>query len=229
MKMEQKLNKNIFVALDFNSLEKAVDTAKQIKNYIAGVKIGTELYAACGMEGLKKFKELDLKIFLDLKLHDIPNQVKKTVATLASFENIKYLTVHTSGNYEMLKAAKEACQKIELLGVTVLTSETHLEGIGVKNSIKDQIKLLVNLAIKADLSGVIASAQDISLIRSLSKELKIFCPGIRSGENKQDQKRVMSYADFSRVVDDKCFAVIGRPIIEGNPVQNIKKIIQSAN
>ena len=87
----------------------------------------------------------------------------------------------------------------------------------------------MNLAIKADLSGVIASAQDISLVRSLSKELKIFCPGIRSGENKQDQKRVMSYADFSRVVDDKCFAVIGRPIIEGNPVQNIKKIIQSAN
>ena len=87
---------------------------------------------------------------------------------------------------------------------------------------------MVNLAIQANLSGVIASAQDISLIRSLSKELKIFCPGIRGKESKQDQKRVMSYADFSKIADDKCFAVIGRPIIEGDPVQNIKKIIQSS-
>ena len=127
----------------------------------------------------------------------------------------------------MLKAAQETAGSIELLGVTVLTSQSDLQNIGIKNSVKDQVKLLVNLAIKANLSGVIASAQDISLVRSLSKEIKIFCPGIRSGDNKQDQKRVMSYADFSKIADDKCFAVIGRPIIEGDPVQNIKKIIQS--
>tara|TARA_B100000929_G_scaffold129585_1_gene102597 strand:- start:4437 stop:5108 length:672 start_codon:yes stop_codon:yes gene_type:complete len=222
------LKKNIFVALDFNSLDKALDATKKIKDQIAGVKIGTELYAICGTEGLKKFKELGVEIFLDLKLHDIPNQVKKTVAAIASLKNVKYLTVHTSGNYEMLKAAQEAADSIELLGVTVLTSQSNLEGVGVKNSVGNQIKLLVNLAIKAGISGVIASAQDVSLIRSLSKELKIFCPGIRSGEDKQDQKRVMSYADFSKIADDKCLAVIGRPIIEGDPVQNIKKIIQSA-
>ncbi len=150
------------------------------------------------------------------------------MAAIASLNNVKYLTVHTSGNYEMLKAAQQAAGSIELLGVTVLTSQSNLEGVGVKNSMENQIKLLVNLAIKAGISGVIASAQDISLIRSLSKELKIFCPGIRSGEDKQDQKRVVSYADFSKIADDKCFAVIGRPIIEGDPVQNIKKIIQSA-
>tara|TARA_B100000287_G_scaffold346200_1_gene333737 strand:- start:111 stop:782 length:672 start_codon:yes stop_codon:yes gene_type:complete len=221
------LKKNIFVALDFDSLEKALSTTKKLKDQIAGVKIGTELYAICGTEGLKKFKELGIEIFLDLKLHDIPNQVKKTVSAIASLKSIKYLTVHTSGNYEMLKAAQEAAGSIELLGVTVLTSQSNLEGVGVKNSVEDQIKLLVNLAIKAGISGVIASAQDVSLIRSLSKELKIFCPGIRSGEDKQDQKRVMSYADFSKIADDKCLAVIGRPIIEGDPVQNIKKIIQS--
>ena len=223
------MKKNIFLALDFNSIEKALDATKKLKDQIAGVKIGTELYAICGTEGLKKFEELGVEIFLDLKLHDIPNQVKKTVTTIASLKSVKYLTIHTSGNLEMLKAAQEsAAGLIELLGVTVLTSQSNLEGIGVKNSLKDQIKLLVNLAIKSDLSGVIASAQDISLIRSLSKELKIFCPGIRSGKDKQDQKRVMNYADFSKIADDKCFAVIGRPIIEGDPVQNIKKIIQSA-
>ena len=223
------MKKNIFVALDFNSLEKAFDITKKIKNQIAGVKIGTELYAVCGPEGLKKFKELGVEIFLDLKLGpEIPNQVKKTVAAIASLQSVKYLTVHTSGDYEMLKAAQETAGSIELLGVTVLTSQSDLQNIGIKNSVKDQVKLLVNLAIKANLSGVIASAQDISLVRSLSKKIKIFCPGIRSGDNKQDQKRVMSYADFSKIADDKCFAVIGRPIIEGDPVQNIKKIIQSA-
>ncbi len=222
------MRKNIFVALDFNSLDKAFNVAKKLKDEIAGVKIGSELYAVCGTEGLKKFKQLGLEIFLDLKLHDIPNQVKKTVTAIAALNNVKYLTIHTSGNLEMLKSAQESAGKMELLGVTVLTSQSDLEGIGVKNSVKDQIKLLVNLAIKANLSGVIASAQDVSLIRSLSKEIKIFSPGIRSGDNKQDQKRVMSYADFSKIADDKCFAVIGRPIIEGDPVQNIKKIIQSA-
>ena len=222
------MKKNIFVALDFNSIEKALDLTKKLKDQIAGVKIGTELYAISGIGGLKKFNELGVEIFLDLKLHDIPNQVKKTVAAISSLGVAKYLTVHTSGNFEMLKAAQEAAGgSIELLGVTVLTSQSNLEGVGVKNSVKDQIKILVNLAIKANISGVIASAQDIPLIRSQSKELKIFCPGIRSGNDKQDQKRVMSYADFSKIMDDKCFAVIGRPIIEGDPVQNIKKIIES--
>ena len=221
------MKKNIFLALDFNSLEKALDTTRKLKDQIAGVKIGTELYAICGIEGLKKFKEIGVEIFLDLKLHDIPNQVKKTINAIGSLNCVKYLTVHTSGDYEMLKSAQDT-GLVELLGVTVLTSQSNLEGVGIKNSIKDQIKILVNLAIKANLSGVIASAQDISLVRSLSKEIKIFCPGIRSGKDKQDQKRVMSYADFSKIADDKCFAVIGRPIIEGDPVQNIKKILQSS-
>tara|TARA_Y100001970_G_scaffold273186_1_gene371012 strand:+ start:7400 stop:8074 length:675 start_codon:yes stop_codon:yes gene_type:complete len=222
------LNKNIFLALDFNSLEKALNVTEKIKNQIAGVKIGTELYAICGTEGIRKFKELGVEIFLDLKLHDIPNQVKKTVSAITTLNCVKYLTIHTSGNYEMLKAAQEAAgNSIELLGVTVLTSQSNLEGVGVKNTVVDQIKLLVNLAIKSNISGVIASGQDISVVRSLSKNLKIFCPGIRGDGDKQDQKRVMSYANFLKVADDKCFAVIGRPIIEGDPVQNIKKIIQS--
>ena len=224
------MKKNIFVALDFNSLDKAINVTKKIKDYIAGVKIGTELYTICGIEGIKKFKEeLGVEVFLDLKLGpEIPNQIKKTVAAIASLNSVKYLTVHTSGDYEMLKAAQETAGSIELLGVTVLTSQSDLQNIGIKNSIKEQVELLVNLAIKSKIAGVIASGQDFKLVRSLSKNLKIFCPGIRGAEDKKhDQKRVMSYEDFSKIADDKCFAVIGRPIIEGDPVQNIKKIIQS--
>jgi len=225
------MKKNIFVALDFNSLEKAIDLAKNLRDQIAGVKIGTELYAICGPDGLKKFKELGVEIFLDLKLGpEIPNQVKKTVAALESLKCIKYLTIHISGDYEMLKAAQESAGSIELLGVTILTSQSDLQNIGIKNSVKDQVKLLVDLAIKSKISGVIASPQDFELVRSLSKDLKIFCPGIRGDdERKHDQKRVMSYANFSKIIDNKCFAVIGRPIYEnGDPIQNLKKIIKSA-
>ncbi len=225
------MKKNIFVALDFNSLEKAIDLAKNLRDQIAGVKIGTELYAICGPDGLKKFKELGVEIFLDLKLGpEIPNQVKKTVAALESLKCIKYLTIHLSGDYEMLKAAQESAGSIELLGVTILTSQSDLQNIGIKNSVKDQVKLLVDLAIKSKISGVIASPQDFELVRSLSKDLKIFCPGIRGDdERKHDQKRVMSYANFSKIVDKKCFAVIGRPIYEnGDSIQNLKKIIKSA-
>ena len=225
------MKKNIFVALDFNSLEKAIDLAKNLRDQIAGVKIGTELYAICGPDGLKRFKELGVEIFLDLKLGpEIPNQVKKTVAALESLKCIKYLTIHISGDYEMLKAAQESAGSIELLGVTILTSQSDLQNIGIKNSVKDQVKLLVDLAIKSKISGVIASPQDFELVRSLSKDLKIFCPGIRGDdERKHDQKRVMSYANFSKIIDNKCFAVIGRPIYEnGDPIQNLKKIIKSA-
>ena len=224
------MNKNIFVALDFDNLDLALETTKKIRDEIAGVKVGTELYTICGNEGLKKIKELGVDIFLDLKLGpEIPNQVKKTVSALETLKTIKYLTIHTSGDYEMLNSAKEAADSIELLGVTVLTSQSNLQNLGIKNSIKDQVKILVELANKSKLAGVISSAQDLSLVRSISKNLKIFCPGIRGQNDKMnDQKRVMSYADFTKTADSKCFAVIGRPIIEGDPVQNIKKIIQSS-
>tara|TARA_B100000945_G_C20268254_1_gene542639 strand:- start:68 stop:724 length:657 start_codon:yes stop_codon:yes gene_type:complete len=216
------LKKNIFVALDFSDFDKALNVADKVKNDAAGLKITNELFAICGKEGLKKFSEFGLDIFLDLKILDIPNTVRKTVASIESLKTVKYLTVHTSGDHDMLRAARETSDHLELLGVTVLTSQS---------SSKDQFNFLVNLAIKSKLSGVIASAQEYGLVRSLSKELKIFCPGIRGVEDKKhDQKRVMSYSEFCEISknDDKAFAVIGRPIYEnGDAGQNIKKIIQS--
>ena len=216
------MKKNIFVALDFSSFDKALDVANSVKNDAAGLKITNELFAICGKEGVSKLANIGLEIFLDLKVHDVPNTVKKTVASIASLEMVKYLTVHTSGGTEMLRAAKEAAGSLELLGVTVLTSQS---------ASKEQVKLLADLGIKSGLSGIIASAQEYASVRSLSKDLKIFCPGIRGLEDKKDdQKRVMSYSEFCRISknDDKAFAVIGRPIYEsGDASQNIKKIIQS--
>ena len=217
------MKKNIFVALDFSSFDKALDVANSVKNDAAGLKITNELFAICGKDGISKLANIGLEIFLDVKVHDVPNTVKKTVASIASLKTVKYLTVHTSGGYDMLKAAKDAADNLELLGVTILTSQS---------ASKEQVKLLADLGIKSKLSGVIASAQEYTSIRSLSKDLKIFCPGIRGVEDKKDdQKRVMSYSEFCKISknDDKAFAVIGRPIYEsGDAGQNIKKIIQSA-
>ena len=216
------MKKNIFVALDFSSFDKALNVANSVKNDAAGLKITNELFAVCGREGLSRLADIGLEIFLDLKAHDVPNTVKKTVASIASLKTVKYLTVHTSGGYDMLKAAKEASGDLELLGVTILTSQS---------ASKEQVKFLADLGIKSKLSGIIASAQEYLSIRSLSKNLKIFCPGIRGFEDKKDdQKRVMSYSEFCKISksDDKAFAVIGRPIYEsGDASQNIKKIIQS--
>ena len=217
------MKKNIFVALDFSSFDKALDVATSVKNDAAGLKITNELFAICGKDGISKLANIGLEIFLDVKVHDVPNTVKKTVASIASLKTVKYLTVHTSGGYDMLKAARDAADNLELLGVTILTSQS---------ASKEQVKLLADLGIKSKLSGIIASAQEYTSVRSLSKDLKIFCPGIRGVEDKKDdQKRVMSYSEFCKISknDDKAFAVIGRPIYEsGDAGQNIKKIIQSA-
>jgi orotidine-5'-phosphate decarboxylase len=227
------MKKNIFLALDFNSLDKALDVTNQTKEYLAGIKIGLELYSAIGLEGVKKFEKFKLPIFLDTKIFDIPNQVVKTIKVISNLKAIKYFTIHALGSFEMLQAAQKAANgtSLEFLAVSLLTSwdKKDLEQIGITNEVKDQVKLLVNLACQAKLSGIIASAQDITLARRISKEIKIFCPGIRGNLNIQDQKRTMSYKEFNTIADEKCYAVIGRPIYEGNALENIKTIIDSAN
>ena len=227
------MKKNIFLALDFNSIEKALDVTSQTKEYLAGIKIGLELYSTIGLEGIKKFEKFKLPIFLDTKIFDIPNQVVKTIKIISSLKTIKYFTIHALGSLKMLQEAQKAASgsNLEFLAVSVLTSwdKKDLEQIGIKSEIKDQVKLLINLACQAKLSGVIASAQDIVHARQISKEIKIFCPGIRGNQNTHDQKRTLSYKEFNAIADDKCYAVIGRPIYEGDALENIKTIINSTN
>ena len=226
------MKKNIFLALDFNSLNKALEVTEETKNHLAGIKIGLELYSAIGLAGIKEFNKFKLPIFLDTKIFDIPNQVAKTIKVISKIKSIRYFTVHALGSLEMLeKAQKETTgTSLELLAVSILTSwnKNNLKQIGINHDVKDQVKILVQLTKQAKLSGIIASAQDIELVRSISKDIKIFCPGIRGDQNTQDQKRTLSYKEFSDIADDKCFAVIGRPIYEGYPLENIKKIIDSA-
>ena len=227
------MKKNIFLALDFGSLDKALDVTNKTKEYLAGIKIGLELYSAIGLKGIKEFEKFKLPIFLDTKIFDIPNQVTKTIRVISEHKYIKYFTIHALGSLEMLQAAQKAASgsNLEFLAVSILTTwdKKDLEHIGIISDVKDQVKLLIKLACQAKLSGIVASAQDIGLARQISKEIKIFCPGIRGNQNTQDQKRILSYREFNAIADDKCFAVIGRPIYEGNALENIKNIINSAN
>ena len=227
------MRKNIFLALDFDSLDRAVEVTRQTKDYLAGIKIGLELFNVIGLKGIQGFEKFNLPIFLDTKIFDIPNQVTKTVKVISEIKSIKYCTIHSLGAFEMLEAAQKTTSgtNLEFLAVSVLTSwsKKNLEQVGISNNINEQVKLLINLACKAGLSGVIASAQDINLARQISKKIKIFCPGIRGDKNTQDQKRTLSYKEFNSIADDKCFAVIGRPIYEGNALENIKGIINSIN
>ena len=226
------MRKNIFLALDFNSLNLALEVTEKTKNYIAGIKIGLELYSSIGLSGIKEFEKFQLPIFLDTKIFDIPNQVAKTIKVISKIKSIQYFTVHALGSLKMLEAAQKSAagSNLEFLAVSILTSwdKSNLEEIGISYDVKNQVKRLIKLADRAKLSGIIASAQDIVLAREISKNIKIFCPGIRGDQNTQDQKRTLSYKEFSALADDKCFAVIGRPIYEGDPLENIKKIINSA-
>ena len=225
------IKKNIFLALDFSSVKKAIYVTNKTKNYLAGIKIGLELFNKIGLKGIKQFDKFNLPIFLDTKIFDIPNQVAKTLQVVKKFKNVEYYTIHSMGSLNMLKAAKKATKgsKIKLLAVSVLTSwnRNDLKIIGINQPVKKQVKLLTKLAKKTKMAGVISSSQDIKLIRSISKKIKIFCPGIRMENKKHDQKRTMSYKEFSDIADNNCFAVIGRPIYVGDPLKNIKKIINS--
>tara|TARA_B110000259_G_scaffold182361_1_gene225866 strand:- start:548 stop:1231 length:684 start_codon:yes stop_codon:yes gene_type:complete len=226
------MKKNIFLALDFDSLDKALEVTEKTKDYLAGIKIGLELYSAIGLVGIKEFEKFKLPIFLDTKIFDISNQVARTIKFISSIKSIQYFTIHSLGTLEMLYAAQKAASgsNMELLAVSILTSwdKSNLEQIGITHDVKDQVRILISLAHKAKLPGIIAAAQDIQLARQISKDIKIFCPGIRGDRNTQDQKRILSYKEFNEVADNKCFAVIGRPIYEGNPLENIKSIIDSA-
>ena len=230
--------KNILVALDVD-FERALEIAKQLKSLYYGLKIGMSLYNKIGPQGLLKFDELNVPLFLDLKFHEIPSVVSKTISTFKQFKNIEFMSVHSLSSKKMIeesvKAAKEISNKLNIMAVTILTSnnQTDLQNIGIQNNIKEQVKLLVNFSKECGVQGVISSAQNLNMIRKLvGEEFKVICPGIRDKEEKgkDDQSATFTYSEFNKLANKNTFCVIGRPIYsEGDPLANITKIINSTN
>jgi orotidine-5'-phosphate decarboxylase len=211
----------IFVAIDTTDVHRAAALARDLTGAIGGVKLGLEFFCANGHEGVLRIAEHELPVFLDLKLHDIPNTVGNAVRALAPLEP-EVLTVHAGGGRAMMAAAKEAAPPgTKVVAVTVLTSldERDLTECGVNGSAAEQVERLTQLARSAGIDGIVCSGAEVAAARQSWPEGFLVVPGIRpEGSDTGDQKRVVT--PRQAVEDGASILVIGRPVTEATrPVQ----------
>ncbi len=204
----------LIVALDFPTPAKALALVSVLSGSVSIYKIGLQLYTAAGPEIVRAVAATGARIFLDLKLHDIPSTVAKAVAAAGDL-GVQMLTVHLSGGRAMLEAAVEAAPPgLSLLGVTVLTSATPetLRETGVNSGIEEQVSRLADLGKASGLSGLITSPQEVRILRErLGPEIKLITPGVRpSWAAADDQKRFTTPAEALKSGAD--YLVVGRPI-----------------
>lgn len=236
--MQLTARERLVLALDVDDFKKAEELVGKLSDYVGVFKVGSQLFTAEGTKVVNMINEKGGKVFLDLKFHDIPNTVARA-AEVATKLGAYIFDVHTSGGYEMMKAAAEASKKISLslgvrkpliLGVTLLTSinqEILEKEIGVKKKLEEQVVHLAKLAKAAGLDGIVASSWEIKEIRkACGEDFVILTPGIRpTGKSSDDQKRVMTPREATKLGAD--FLVIGRPIRNAaNPVEAAKKILK---
>lgn len=211
---ENDPRRRIIVALDLPSREAALALARQLAPHSGLFKVGLQLYTAAGPEIVHALRDLGGRVFLDLKLHDIPNTVARAVESANSL-GVEMLTLHLSGGRAMIAAAVAArVSEMLLLGVTVLTSadETVLRQIGVGSSLEEQVVRLAAFGFESGISGFVASPREITPLRAaLGDRIKIVTPGIRpAGSAPDDQRRTMTPREALQAGAD--FLVIGRPI-----------------
>ena len=203
----------IFVALDTPSLERARSLAELVRGEAGGVKLGLEFFSANGPAGVAAIAKVGLPIFLDLKLHDIPNTVAKAVEALAALEPA-VMTVHAAGGRAMLEAAKSAASpRTKVVAVTVLTSLDggDLQSIGVISEPREQVERLANLAKASGVDGIVCSGAEVAAARAAWPEGYFVVPGVRPvGGDVSDQKRVVT--PRQALDDGASMLVIGRPI-----------------
>ena len=227
------MNKKIIVALDLDNINKAIKIVKKLKKEAYAFKIGHEFFYNFGINGYLKIYNICPKIFLDLKLHDIPNTVQKGLKAILKLNPI-FTTIHISGGDEMQKiSALNNNKKTNILGVTVLTSLDEKQTLKYykEKKVNILVKKFAKYAKKNNISGLVCSPLEINIIRKeVGEEMILVVPGIRpkniSKGNKDDQKRTLTPKEAINLGAD--FLVIGRPIIESkNPLETIKKINQS--
>jgi orotidine-5'-phosphate decarboxylase len=203
----------VFVAIDTTDLVRAKALAAAVRPHVGGLKLGLEFFAANGPAGVQAMAGVGLPIFLDLKLHDIPNTVGKAVEALASLAPA-VLTVHAAGGRAMLEAAKAAAAPgTKIVAVTVLTSldEADLAAAGVNGSPAEQVRRLAVLAQEAGIDGIVCSGAEVAAARGTWPTGHFVVPGLRpEGGAVGDQKRVVTPAQARD--DGASMLVIGRPI-----------------
>jgi orotidine-5'-phosphate decarboxylase len=229
------IKKRIIIALDVNNQKEARKVLESLPEARV-FKVGLELFTAEGPSVINLVKNYGREVFLDLKLHDIPNTVAGAVKSAVG-HGVSMLTLHISGGLEMMKRAVEAAGETAekegkplplLLGVTVLTSlkDSDLQEIGFSSNSKNQVLRLSKLAIEAGIEGLVCSPREIETLRAeLGNKVKIITPGIRPAwAEAQDQKRIMTPGEAIHKGAD--FLVIGRPITQAEvPQQAFARVV----
>ena len=219
----------IIVALDVATKKKALELVKELHDQISFFKIGLQHYTAEGPEIVRAVLATDARVWLDLKLYDIPNTVARAVES-ANNLGVHMLTIHLSGGSEMIRAATAArANNMFLLGVTVLTSATEqtLREIGVAGKVDDQVSRLARLGVEAGIDGVVASPHEIKKLRAeFGDKIKIAVQGIRpTWAEPGDQKRFMTPREALEAGAD--YIGIGRPItMHPQPSEAVRKILE---
>lgn len=227
----------IIFALDVDHFTEAQRWVKLLKDHVGIFKVGKQLFTHAGPKVIHMILQKDQKVFLDLKYHDIPNTVAKA-GEEATRLNVSMFNLHALGGFEMMKKTVEASRatakslgtpKPLILAVTILTSmdENALKEVGVQGSIQEEVGRLASLAAKAGVDGVIASPQEIGIIRErCGEKFLIVTPGIRApSDKKDDQKRTLTPREA--ISAGANYLVIGRPIKEAkDPLEAVQKIIE---
>ena len=228
-------NEKIILALDLDDLEQLEKIVCPLQGELKWVKIGLQLFTKYGPSVVTRFANLGFSVFLDLKLHDIPNTVSSAVRSLKDLPT-GMLTIHTCGGSEMIQAAVESAEKTNpnllILGVTVLTSmdQIALNEVGVDKTPETQVSDLAKIAIDSNLKGLVCSPLEVSKLRKmLGTRPFLVTPGIRpSGADFQDQKRIMTPAQA--IETGSSFIVVGRPILmASNPLVAFRSIASEIN
>jgi orotidine-5'-phosphate decarboxylase len=228
----------IIAALDVPNADAALKLAREIAPAVGAFKIGSELFTASGPDIVRRIRDTGAAVFLDLKFHDIPNTVAKSVASAMRLD-VQMLTIHTGGGSEMMRAAEQSAQQTAaqssrnaplVLGVTVLTSMdgNALAEIGCETNVGNQVERLATLAVKAGLRGLVCSPLEIAGLRQvLPAHVQLVTPGIRTGAEKaDDQKRTLSPREAMAAGAN--WLVIGRPIYAAeNPRAAAEAILKS--
>lgn len=228
----QSLENPLIVALDFPNSQQALHFVEQLNPQQCRLKVGFELFISAGPKFIEKLHHKGFGVFLDLKLHDIPNTVAAACRAAARL-GVWMLNVHASGGMDMLKAAKNALASVEnppkLIAVTVLTSLTddNLLEIGIQRKLSEQVIRLARLADVAGLDGVVCSAHEAAWLRqNLGDEFLLVTPGIRLRDGEvHDQKRVMTPVEALRLGAN--YLVIGRAITQAADPMAVIDSIQS--
>ena len=216
----------IYIAIDTPLLTRAQEIVQRVRNHIGGIKLGLEFFCANGHHGVHEMRKFGLPIFLDLKLHDIPNTVAKAVQSLHPLEPA-ILTVHAAGGRAMLEDAKAAAGiHTKVVAVTMLTSldQTDLEETGVAGDSHTQVERLTKLAKEAGLDGIVCSGAEVAHARKLWPAGFLVVPGVRpAGASKGDQKRAVTPREALDA--GASILVIGRPITQASePDQAAREI-----